>query len=128
MIDFKTLQIPDLKNLTLEEIKRFVEEVNKLYQGIDIKQHTKISQIPFDYNKCYDQTFSELQSTIERNIELPMESRIILTDDLANIISFLKSVKELKETDFAASKDDIYFEFKVSFKHWIEELMSTLGL
>jgi len=128
MNGFTLLQIPDLKNLTLEEIKRFVQVVNNLYQSIDIKQHTKISEIPFDYNKYYDETFSELQSSIESIIDLPMESRIILTDNLVNVISFLKSVKALKDSEFAASSDDIYFEFKISFKHWIEGLVDTLGL
>lgn len=128
MNEFTFLRIPNLKNLTLEQIKKFAQEVNDLYQGIDIKQYTKISELPFNYNKYYDETFSKLQSSIERNIDLPMESRIILTDNLANIISFLKSVKELNESDFVAARDDIYFEFKISFGHWVEELTSVLGL
>lgn len=110
-----------------EDIKNLCLELQKLFTETDLpKLQDKLEDFKLGSEEYFKDTFLYLQSIIE-HLDYDLDTRIELTNDIANVLSFLQAVKNLPQEDYEKYKDQIYFEFVLIIgNHYLTRLNKTL--
>lgn len=102
-----------------------IEDANVLY-SIDKESSNKLkvnNDFEFDYNRHYQDIFSQIQPMVEEIDGLSLEDRILVADNSTVLLSFLTALNNMSEKEYIKFAETIYYDFLMLIgKFYLEDL------